>query len=213
LIDLADEHKRSIEKASLAAKASDILDPNQRQPSSAANARKREASPPRASATTSRNKRGGRGGGYSGRDQRDYSPEPYSSSASSNRRNDSRDRDNYRSVRQQQQDSSFRPNPISFAGYNTPSVPVGSVHDVQLIGLQDVDDSFVEHVEQRCTNANLRWKTTFMSYRDDINAKVRHFHQMGVSGVLFLERKGEKDRTVALQLFPLNSMQSQGKFV
>ena len=200
-----------MEKAKLAAKASDVLDhhPSQRNnPSSlSSNARKREGSPPPHPSNTFRNKRGG---GYSSRDRRDYSPEP----SSFDKRRDSRDRDNYNRPppppRHQQSDS-YRPSPITFSGYNAhPVIPVGNVHDVQLIGLQDVQDSFVEHVEQRCTNANLRWKTTFLSYRDDIAAKVRQFHQMGVAGVLFLERRGEMDRTVALQVFSLQSAQSQG---
>lgn len=209
---MADEYKRSIEKAKLAAKASDLLDhhPSQRSnPSSlSSSARKREGSPPPHPSNTFRNKRGG-GSGYSSRDRRDYSPEPSSSA----RRINSRDRDNYnRPPSRHQQPDSYRPSPITFSGYNAhPVVPVGNVHDVQLIGLQDVQDSFVEHVEQRCTNANLRWKTTFLSYRDDIAAKVRQFHQMGVFGVFFLERRGEMDRTVALQLFSLQSAQSQGE--
>jgi hypothetical protein len=188
IVDLVDELKRSQEKANLSTRT---VEPKQRKeiprdsrkgaPSSANNfSRKREASP-----VSHRNKKGGSGN----RDKfrRDNSP-------------DTRNHSNRLSGSE-----SFRFTSL-YTAYNT-AVP--GVHDVQLIGLDDVLDSFVEQVESRCTQANLRWKTTFLSFQDDIYSKVRQFHQMGVSGIIFVERKGEKDRTVAVQIFPLNN-QSKG---
>ena len=189
IVDLVDELKRSIEKANLSTRT---VEPKQRKDiprdsafrkSSSTNSnRKREASP-----VSYRNKKNGNGN--QGKKGRDYSP-------------DSRDRSNRSSG-----SDNFRFTSI-FTAYGA---AVSGAHDVQLIGLADVLDSFVEQVESRCTQANLRWKTTFLSYQDDISSKVRHFHQMGVSGIIFLEQQGEKDRTVAVQVFPLNS-QSKGGF-